>query len=94
MNDHDLIPPGMEVFYRTLAENVAYEWFHDGGEAYGEGWYHYLGYGLLLSFGGGKTVFLQGEEAEDLYDQLESCEDVTQIIEMIAAYEEYAETDE
>ena len=56
--------------------------------------YDYLGYGLRLSFGGGKTVFLQGEEAADLYDQLESCEDAAQIVEMMAVYEEFAEIDE
>ena len=56
--------------------------------------YDYLGYGLLLSFGGGKTVFLQGEEAAELYDALESCELVTDIVTMMADYEEYAEIGE
>ena len=35
------IPAGMEVFYRTAAENEADEWVDDEGEAYGEGWYYW-----------------------------------------------------
>jgi hypothetical protein len=41
MDDRETIPPGMEVFYRTLAENEAYEWFDDEGDVYGEGWYYW-----------------------------------------------------
>lgn len=36
--------------------------------------YDWLGYGLLLIAPCGQTVFLQGEEASQLHDELEACE--------------------
>jgi hypothetical protein len=53
--------------------------------------YDWLGYGLLLRFGGGRSVFLQGEEASELYDELEACEDSETLALVMSAYEDIAE---
>jgi len=52
--------------------------------------YEWLGYGLLLKFGHG-TVFMQGDEASELYDQLEECQSQEQIDLLIGDYAELAE---
>ena len=36
--------------------------------------YEWLGYGLVISSPDGKEIFLQGEEASQLHDELEACE--------------------
>ena len=53
--------------------------------------YDWLGYGLLLRFGGGRSVFLQGDEAGYLYDELEACEDSETLALVMSAYEDIAE---
>ena len=35
--------------------------------------YEWLGYGLVISSPDGKEIFLQGEEASQLHDELEEC---------------------
>jgi hypothetical protein len=52
--------------------------------------YDWLGYGLLLKFDHG-TVFMQGDEASELYDQLEECQSQEQIDLLIWDYAELAE---
>ncbi len=52
--------------------------------------YDWLGYGLLLRFDNG-TVFLQGEEASELYDQCEVCETSEQLELLLDGYSELAE---
>jgi hypothetical protein len=52
--------------------------------------YDWLGYGLLLKFDNG-TVFMQGDEASDLYDQLEACGTGEEIDLILGDYAELAE---
>ena len=53
--------------------------------------YEWLPYGaLLLRFDNG-TVFLQGEEAAELYDQCEACETSEQLELLLDGYSELAE---
>jgi hypothetical protein len=52
--------------------------------------YDWLGYGLLLKFGNG-TVFLQGEEASELHDQLEACGTSEELELVMGDYAELAE---
>jgi len=52
--------------------------------------YDWLGYGLLLTFDHG-TVFMQGDEASELHDQLEACESQEQIDLLIGDYAELVE---
>jgi len=52
--------------------------------------YDWLGYGLLLRFDSGE-VFLQGDEASELYDQLEECESSEQVEMLLDEYSELAE---
>ena len=54
--------------------------------------YDWLGYGLLLKFDHG-TVFLQGDEASELHDQLEACEDEEQIGLILGDYSDLVEED-
>ena len=49
--------------------------------------YNWQGYGLTLQFPNGKDAFLQGEEASELHDQLESCETKEQVEMIISEYE-------
>jgi hypothetical protein len=53
--------------------------------------YDWLGYGLLLKFGGNRTVFMQGDEASDLHDELEKCENSEELELLMSDYEELAE---
>ena len=55
--------------------------------------YDWLGYGLLLKFDTG-TVFLQGDEAGELYDQLEECATSEELELLMGDYAEFAEEDE
>jgi hypothetical protein len=55
--------------------------------------YDWLGYGLLLKFDNG-TVFLQGDEASELYDQLEECSSVEEFGLLIGDYAELAEKED
>lgn len=52
--------------------------------------YDWLGYGLLLKFDHG-TVFLQGDEASELHDQLEACDSQEKIDLLLDQYSELAE---
>lgn len=52
--------------------------------------YDWLGYGLLLKFDNG-TVFLQGDEASELHDQLEACTTEEQLELVMGEYAELAE---
>lgn len=52
--------------------------------------YDWLGYGLLLKFDNG-TVFLQGDEAGELYDQLEECSSGEELELLMGDYAEFAE---
>lgn len=52
--------------------------------------YDWLGYGLLLKFAHG-TVFLQGDEASELHDQLEACTTDEQLGLLMGDYAELAE---
>ena len=52
--------------------------------------YDWLGYGLLLKFSNG-TVFMQGDEASELYDQLEACATSEEIDLRLGDYAEMAE---
>jgi hypothetical protein len=52
--------------------------------------YDWLGYGLLLKFDNG-TVFLQGEEASELHDQLEACGTSEELELVMGDYAEFAE---
>jgi hypothetical protein len=55
--------------------------------------YDWLGHGLLLKFDHG-TVFLQGDEASELHDQLEACEDEEQIGLILGDYSDLVESDD
>ena len=48
--------------------------------------YEWLGYGLVLKLGGGE-VFLQGEEASELHDQLEACGTEAELEALLGEYE-------
>jgi hypothetical protein len=52
--------------------------------------YDWLGYGLLLKFSNG-TVFIQGDEASVLYDQLEACATSEEIDLLLSDYAAMAE---
>jgi hypothetical protein len=52
--------------------------------------YDWLGYGLEISTPYG-TVFLQGDDASELYDALESCEDDGAIARILSAYDDISE---
>jgi len=54
--------------------------------------YEWLGYGLLLRLPNG-TVFMQGDEASELYDQLESITDEATLEMVLSEYSEAAEPD-
>lgn len=52
--------------------------------------YDWLGYGLLLKFPHG-TVFLQGDDASSLYDELEACESQEDVEMLAGGYSDFAE---
>jgi hypothetical protein len=52
--------------------------------------YDWVGYGLVLRFDHG-TVWLQGDEASELYDQLGECESSEQVELLLDEYSELAE---
>jgi hypothetical protein len=55
--------------------------------------YDWLGYGLLLKFDHG-TVFLQGDDADALYDELEACATSEELDLILGEYAEIAEAEE
>ena len=55
--------------------------------------YDWLGYGLLLKFDNG-TVFMQGDEASELHDQLEACGTGEEIDLLLSEYADLAEEEE
>ena len=61
-NDQE-IPYGMEVFYRTAAENYADGWVDDEGDAYPEGWYYWACFPGCLPDSGPIGPFETEEEA-------------------------------
>lgn len=48
--------------------------------------YEWLGYGLTITAPCGKDIFLQGDEASELYDQLEACETDQQVQDILGEY--------
>ena len=55
--------------------------------------YDWCGFGLTLTFDNG-TVWLQGEEASELYDELEACETEEQQQLLLGEYSVCVEVDE
>lgn len=55
--------------------------------------YDWLGYGLLLKFDNG-TVFLQGDDASALHDQLEACSTAEEMELIMGDYAEFAEQED
>ena len=53
--------------------------------------YDWLPYGALLLRFDNRTVFMQGEEAAELYDQCEACETSEQLELLLSEYAELAE---
>lgn len=49
--------------------------------------YDWLGYGLTITSPCGKEFFLQGDEASELYDQLEACTTDKQTQAILSQYE-------
>lgn len=45
-----------------------------------------MGYGLTITAPCGKDIFLQGDEAGELYDQLEACEADEQVQAILGEY--------
>lgn len=54
--------------------------------------YDWCGFGLTLTFDNG-TVWLQGDEASELYDELEACETEEDRQMIMGEYAEFAEED-
>lgn len=52
--------------------------------------YDWLGYGLVITWPGG-SVFMQGDEASELYDQLEACTEDEQVQLLLSGYEDCCE---
>lgn len=48
--------------------------------------YEWLGYGIKLTFNGGPSAFLQGDEANALHDALEGCQTEDEVEAMISEY--------
>ena len=48
--------------------------------------YNWQGIGLEITFDGGKSVFLQGEEGSTLHDELEACETGEQADALMSEY--------
>lgn len=55
--------------------------------------YDWCGFGLTLTFDKG-TVWLQGDEASELYDELEACETEEQQQLLMDDYSEFAEEEQ
>jgi len=55
--------------------------------------YDWCGFGLTLRFPNG-TVWLQGDEASQLYDRLEACETHSQVVNILDEYSHLAEEDD
>jgi hypothetical protein len=51
----------------------------------------YDGYGGTITFPDGRTVYLQGEDAADLDDQIEECETDEQVEMVLSAYDHITE---
>ena len=49
--------------------------------------YEWLGYGLTITAPCGKDIFLQGDEASQLHDELEACETDEQLQDMLGEYD-------
>jgi len=49
--------------------------------------YNWLGYGLTLHFPDGGELFLQGDEASELFDILEACHTQADIDMILSEYE-------
>jgi len=52
--------------------------------------YNWLGYGLEL-IGPNGSVFMQGDEANELYDELEACETDELVVLLVSAYDHVME---
>lgn len=56
--------------------------------------YEWLGYGIRLTFNGGPSAFLQGDEANALHDALEGCQTENEVEAMISEYSVLIEEDD
>jgi len=56
--------------------------------------YDWQGIGLEITFDGGKSVFLQGEEGSTMHDQLEACETGEQADALMSEYSVLLEADD
>jgi hypothetical protein len=54
--------------------------------------YDWLGYGLRITWDGG-DLFMQGEEASELHDQLEACETQEEVDLILSEYADVIEED-
>lgn len=52
--------------------------------------WNYQGFGGTITFSDGRTVWLQGDEAAELDDRIEACENESQIEAILSAYEHIA----
>lgn len=49
--------------------------------------YEWLGYGMTVTAPCGKDFFMQGEEASELYDQLEACSTDEEVQAILSQYD-------